>query len=64
MTAMYHIKSRTRNQIMEVFGNFELVSYNTFEAHGELRTRYTVKKPRGSKLYHLIQYPKGTIVVC
>jgi hypothetical protein len=51
----------TRNKIAEEVGNFVLVSFSTFEAHGVNRTRYTVRKPRGEKLIHLIGFENGTI---
>lgn len=56
-----NISTATRNKIAEEVGNFILVSFSTFEAHGVNRTRYTVRKPRGKKLIHLIGFENGTI---
>lgn len=62
MTATFqNISSATRNKIAEEVGNFVLVSFSTFEAHGVNRTRYTVRKLRGTKSIHLIGYENGTI---
>ena len=56
-----NISTATRNKIAEEVGNFVFVSLSTFEAHGASRTRYTVRKPRGQKLIHLIGFEDGTI---
>jgi hypothetical protein len=58
---MQHISSTTRNKIAAQIGVFVFVSFNTFTAHGVNRTRYTVRKPRGTKLIHLIGFENGDI---
>ena len=59
---MQHISSQTRQQIQEEIGApFEFISFSIFEVDGERRTRYTVQKERGTKLYHLIGYENGVI---
>lgn len=58
---MQHISSSTARKIQEAIGPFVLVSFSTFKAHGVTRTRYTVRKPRGSKMIHLIGFEDGTI---
>jgi hypothetical protein len=62
MTATFqNISTATRNKIAEEVGAFVLISFSTFQAHGATRTRYTVRKPRGTKSIHLIGYEDGTI---
>lgn len=60
-TAFQTISTATRNKIAAEVGNFVFISFSTFEAHGINRTRYTVRKPRGSKMIHLIGFEDGTI---
>jgi hypothetical protein len=59
--AFQNISIATRKKIAEEVGNFVLISFSTFESHGVNRTRYTVRKPRGEKLIHLIGFENGTI---
>ena len=59
--AFQNISTATRNKIAEEVGNFVFVSFSIFEAHGVNRARYTVRKPRGQKLIHLIGFEDGTI---
>ena len=60
---MYHISSQTRKAIHEALGHdVVLVSFSTFEAHGQRRTRYTVRSPNGTKHIHLISYENGSIL--
>jgi hypothetical protein len=58
---MTHIKSTTRQKIAAEIGDFVLISFSGFIAHGQNRTRYTVRKPRGTKAIHLIGFEDGTI---
>lgn len=61
---MYIAKRETIKKLENAFGfPVEVVSSNNFEAHGEIRTRYTVKRPNGSKFYHAIMFKDGTINV-
>lgn len=61
---MYIAKQSTIKALKEAFGfDVEVVSSKAFEAHGERRTRYTVKRPTGSKAYHAIMYTNGSVVV-
>jgi len=59
--AFQNISTTTRDKIAKEVGDFVLVSFSTFEAHGVNRTRYTVRKPRGQKLIHLIGFENATI---
>ena len=63
---MTHLKQATRSKISEQLGgaDFVLVSMQDFEWDGEKRTRYTVRRPKGQKLYHLIGFANGSIVLC
>ena len=58
---MQHISSQTRQKISEEVGKFVLVSWRVFEVDGGSRTRYTVRKPNGTKSIHLVGYENGTI---
>lgn len=58
---MQHISSSTARKIQEEIGQFVFVSFSTFEAHGVTRTRYIVRKPRGTKNIVLIGFENGTI---
>lgn len=52
------------NQIAKEIGttNFEMVSSSGFTAdNGQTRHRYTIRKIRGGKLFHLIGYENGVI---
>jgi hypothetical protein len=60
---MNHISQQTSRKIQELVGNFVLVSVSSFEAHGQNRTRYTVRKPAGAKLIHLIGHDTGAVVL-
>ena len=54
-----------KDKLKKAFGfEIKLVSTNKFEAHGETRTRITVKRPNGKKFYHAIQYGNGEVVAC
>jgi hypothetical protein len=54
--------SRLRNQVMAIMGgSYVLVSMKPFEVDGQQRTRITVRKPRGKKLHHLVQYENGVV---
>lgn len=59
----YHLKSSTARQIAdEIGGDFVLISASEFQIDGgERRTRYTVRRPRGKKLLHLIGYDNSAI---
>jgi hypothetical protein len=59
--AMYHISQQTKQKIEEEVGEFILVSLSVFEVRGKNRTRYTVKKPQGQKMIHLVEYEEGVI---
>ena len=60
---MYIAKNETIKKLEKAFGfAVEVVSSNNFEAHGEIRTRYTVKRPNGSKFYHAIMLKNGSVV--
>lgn len=56
--ANYNVSSKTIDLIAAELGfPVVLVSAAEFEADGEWRTRYTVRRPAGKKLIHLIGYP-------
>ena len=60
---MYITCSATQQKLDKAFGfNVVALSSSNFEAHGELRTRYTVKRPNGKKLLHAIMYANGSVV--
>ena len=60
---MYHAKRSTLVKLAEAFGfDVEVISSKNFYAHGELRTRYTVKRPNGKKYYHAIMFSDGTVI--
>ena len=59
----YRLDSKTSARIENVFGRFVLVGTpKTFEAHGERRIAYTVRKPNGTKCHHFIQFSNGQII--
>ena len=61
---MKHWKNDTIIGLKKSLGfDFDIISSNNFQAHGEIRTRYTVKKPKGEKLHHVIGFPDGSFVV-
>lgn len=61
---MEHYKHTTIQALRAAFGfDINIVSSNTFDAHGEKRARYTVRRINGKKLYHAIMFPNGEIVV-
>lgn len=61
---MYIAKNSTIEALKKAFGfNVEVLSSANFKTHGEIRTRYTVKRPNGSKFYHAIMFQNGTIIV-
>ena len=63
MNATFHINSKTASAIENVFGKFVLVGTpKTFEAHGEIRTAYTMRKPKGTKCSTFIQFSNGVII--
>ncbi len=50
------------NKLNEAFGfTVEVVSTKEFEAHGETRTRITVKRPNGKKFYHAVMFASGMV---
>lgn len=60
---MIHVKSTTARKLNTAFG-FPVVAIGmtNFEAHGERRTIYTVKRPTGSKTYRAVQYANGMMI--
>lgn len=63
MNATFHIDSKTTARIESIFGKFVLVGTpKTYEAHGERRTAYTVRKPKGTKCSTFIQFSNGVII--
>ncbi len=59
----YRIDSKTAASIESIFGKFVLVGTpKAYEAHGERRIAYTVRKPKGSKRYHFVQFSNGQII--
>lgn len=61
---MYIAKNDTIKKLEKAFGfSVEVVSSANFEAHGEIRTRYTVKRPNGAKFYHAVMLQNGTVLV-
>ena len=61
---MYIAKNSTIKALEQAFGfSVEVISSSNFEAHGEIRTRYTVKRPNGSKFYHAIMLQDGSVLV-
>ena len=61
---MQHIAMQTRKQIREALGfDFVFISFSTFEPfEGVKRTSFTVRRPKGTKFYHLIRYENGSIL--
>lgn len=61
--ATFNLNSSTTKSIENIFGKFVLVGTpKTFEAHGEIRTAYTVRKPKGTKCSTFIQFSNGVII--
>ena len=59
----FNLNSKTTKSIENIFGSFILVGTpKTFEAHGEIRTAYTVRKPKGTKCSTFIQFSNGVII--
>lgn len=59
----YRANSKTQSKLNAAFGfAVDVVSASTFEAHGERRTRYTVKRPNGAKLYHAMMLANGSVI--
>jgi len=59
----YHIDSKTAAGIESIFGKFVLVGTpKSYEAHGERRIAYTVRKPKGQKCHTFIQFSNGQII--
>ena len=61
---MYITCGATQQKLNKAFG-FNVVvqgSPKTSEIHGERRTVYTVKRPKGKKNYHAIMYGNGMVV--
>lgn len=55
--------SQTISKLEQAFGfKVEVLSSANFEAHGERRIRYTVKRPNGEKHYHAIMLANGSVI--
>lgn len=54
--------SKDQQQIEETFGSFVLVSSSDYQDdNDQTRTRFTVRKPKGTKLYNFFKMPNGVI---
>lgn len=61
----YRLKSTTQAALDSAFGfRVDYVGSKTFDAHGEKRCIYTVKRPNGSKHLHAVMYANGSVSVC
>ena len=60
---MYISKNETIKKLSELFGfDIAVISSKAFDVQGEIRTRYTVKRINGNKLYHAIMFSNGIVV--
>ena len=60
----YIAKNETISKLEKAFGfKVEVISSANFEAHGERRIRYTVKRPAGDKQFHAIMLSNGSVLV-
>lgn len=60
---MYIAKNEILKKLTEAFGfDVEVVTSANYPVHGDLRTRYTVRRPNGKKLYHAFMFSNGSVV--
>ena len=60
--SMYKPSQATSRELETAFGfPVIVVSSANFDAAGEIRTRYTVRRQNGKKQYHAIMHPCGRV---
>lgn len=59
---MVHVKTDTIQKLNEAFGfKVEVLSFANHNIRGEIRTRYTCKRPKGKKFYTAFMSIDGAI---